>query len=33
MNVQYLTDDEHNELAADRKAKAATATAERDRQQ
>jgi mono/diheme cytochrome c family protein len=33
MNVVYLTDDEYNELAADRKAKAATATAERDRQQ
>jgi hypothetical protein len=33
MNVVYLTDDEYNKLVDERKAKAATATAERDRQQ
>jgi mono/diheme cytochrome c family protein len=33
MNVAYLTDDEYNKLVDERKAKAATATAERDRQQ
>lgn len=32
MNVVYLTDDEYNALVNERKAKAATATAERDRQ-
>ena len=32
MNVVYLTDDEYNALLAERKAKAATATAERDQQ-
>jgi hypothetical protein len=33
MNVVYLTDDEYNKLLEERKAKAATATAERDQRQ
>ena len=33
MNVVYLTDDEYNKLVEERKAKAGTATVERDRQQ
>jgi hypothetical protein len=33
MNVVYLSDDEYNKLVAERKAKAATATAERDQRQ